>query len=160
MLLAKLLVQQTFNYFDYQIESIKMATAKQKQETFLRQKCFIYASCGVTFFCRWLCLMYRPSWMSCAEKFAIWHASNKLFLGDTFTAKRMKMPEYTHNAKVILPLINFGSFCVSARAAIGMVQLKSGPQKCVLVIYSLVSFLFNWLTILLIDKFIFLCSFL
>jgi hypothetical protein len=37
-----------------------------------------------------------------------------------------------HLPKVIFPLMNFGSFLMSAMAAIGMPQFATGPQKWVL----------------------------
>uniref|UniRef100_A0A0C9S3M6 Putative secreted protein n=1 Tax=Amblyomma americanum TaxID=6943 RepID=A0A0C9S3M6_AMBAM len=61
----------------------------------------------------------------------------------------MNNREYMHNAVVILPLIILGSFLMSARAARGIPQLATGPQKWVLHRYSLNSLLpsclMNWL---------------
>lgn len=78
-----------------------------------------------------------------AVKLVIWHPNRSIFRGVTFQAKRMNTNEYRHRAVVIVPEMIFGSFLMSARAAIGMPQLATGPQKWVLIRYSRNSLLFK-----------------
>lgn len=78
-----------------------------------------------------------------AVKLVMWHPNRSIFRGVTFQAKRMNTNEYRHRAVVIVPEMIFGSFLMSARAAIGMPQLATGPQKWVLIRYSRNSLLFK-----------------
>ena len=86
-------------------------------------------------------LMNRKPCVICAPSLTKWQAKRSIFLGWTLNANRMNIAEYKHKASVIFPLMYLGSLWISAIAAIGIPQLATGPQKCVLIKYSRVSLL-------------------
>lgn len=71
-------------------------------------------------------------WIPWAVKLVIWHANNSMLRGCTFQANLMNTMEYSINAVVIVPLIILGSLLISAKQAMGIPQLATGPQKWVL----------------------------
>ena len=108
-------------------------------------------------------LRNRTPWVICAPVFVKWQAKRSKFLGCTcnnwnhimktvhyltkknyksmLPSRQMIITSTTFISydvikllpKVIFPLIIAGSFCVSARAASGIPQLATGPQKWVLI---------------------------